>query len=352
MLSFQTDGLALALRRPLSFSRLFRFLPRLKRLILSRTGGSAAPAKRNPDELPDLVQIETAMACNLRCPMCPVPFSKENMDGRGASVMKLDTYREIIRQISDRPRTIGLTIMGEPLINKRIVEFVKIGKAAGHTMALTTNATLLTETLSSELLSAGLDSLTVSFDGAEKETYERIRIGAEYEAVITNVKQYVELRNRINPRSQIHLHCIVSDLTRNQQDGFKAMWTGLADHITFLTLDDWNGQMELPAEFGFVEHHINTSEPAPVGCDLLWNVLSFSSGGKPIYCCNDYKLQSALPGIFEQPIAKTWATDIARERARHAGNAVDSGPCLECARWKRIKIQKENASANSSALAS
>ena len=73
--------------------------------------------------------------------------------------MKLETYREIIRQISDKPRTIGLTIMGEPLINKRIVEFVRIGKAAGHTIGLTTNATLLDEAISEQLLSAGLDSL-------------------------------------------------------------------------------------------------------------------------------------------------------------------------------------------------
>jgi hypothetical protein len=101
-------------------------------LILSGDSQSAVPAERNPNKLPDLVQTEIEMACNLRSPMCPIPFSKENMDGRGASVMKPDTYREIIPQISDCPRAIGLTIMGEPLINKPIVEFVKIGKAAGH----------------------------------------------------------------------------------------------------------------------------------------------------------------------------------------------------------------------------
>jgi pyruvate-formate lyase-activating enzyme len=298
----------------------------------------------DPSELPQIVQIETAMACNLRCPMCPVPDSKIHMDGRGPGIMKLETYREIIRQISGKPRTIGLTIMGEPLINKRVVEFVRIGKAAGHTIGLTTNATLLDEAMSEQLLSAGLDNLTVSFDGANKETFERIRIGASYESVIKNVKAYFELRNRINLKSKLHLNCILSDLTRDQQDAFKEMWAGIADHITFLTLDDWVGQLEIPAEFGFKATEpsdLPKLEKAPVGCHLLWDVLSISNNGEPIYCCFDYKLKSGLPTVFEQPIAKTWATEIAQERARHSSNSVDRGPCLDCAHWKRLKAQKE-----------
>jgi organic radical activating enzyme len=305
--------------------------------------GAAAPIQRQPDpnELPLTVQIETAMACNLRCPMCPVPDSKIHMDGRGPGIMKIETYKEIIRQISDRPRAIGLTIMGEPLINKRIVEFVRIGKAAGHFMGLTTNATLLDEEISRKLLTAGLDSLTVSFDGAIKETFERIRIGAKFEAVIANVKTYFELRNEINPKSQLRLHCIVSDLTRDQQDAFKAMWAGIADNISFLTLDNWVGQLEIPSEFGFVGHDVTMPEKAPIGCHLLWDVLSISNNGEPIYCCFDYKLKSGLPTVFEQPIATTWATEIAQERARHESNSVDRGPCLDCAHWKRLKAQKE-----------
>jgi organic radical activating enzyme len=344
MPKFRNEILTLAARGSNRMRRAFQKLKRLSHAdhADSESGLSAAVA-RDPNSLPDIVQIESAMACNLRCLMCPVPTSKVNMDGRNAGIMKLDTYKEIIRQISDRPRTIGLTIMGEPLINKRIIDFVQIGKAAGHTMALTTNATLLTEQTSAGLLSAGLDSIAISFDGAEKATFERIRIGAKYETVVANVKRHFELRNKLNPRSQIHLHCIVSDLTRTQQEAFRTMWAGIADHIAFLTLDDWNGQMEIPTEFGFVEHAIPALEQPPVGCDLLWNVVSFSNNGEPIYCCNDYKLHSKLPSIFEQPIAKTWATEIAQERARHAGNAVDGGPCLECARWKRIKIQKERA---------
>ncbi len=233
------------------------------------------------DGIPFTVQIETAMACNLRCPMCPVHDSKIHMDGRHAGIMKLETYKEILRQISDKSRMIGLTIMGEPLINKHIAEFVRLGKEAGHSMGLTTNATLLDAEMSEKLLSAGLDNLTVSFDGANKETFERIRIGAKYESVIANVKTYFETRNRVNPKSKIHLNCILSDLTRTQQDSFRTMWKDIADHITFLTLDDWVGQLEIPAEFGFKPvsaADMPKPEKPPVGCHLLSDVLSISNG--------------------------------------------------------------------------
>ena len=140
--------------------------------------------KYRMDELPDGIAIEPIMGCNLRCPMCPVPTSTTAMDGRTPTVMPLDLYRRIIEQISDRPRSVLLTIMGEPLLHPRILDFVRLAKAAQHHVGLITNGTKLTRDVSTALLDAGLNYLAMSIDGFNKDTYESIRIGARHSAVM------------------------------------------------------------------------------------------------------------------------------------------------------------------------
>lgn len=82
--------------------------------------------KWHSNELPDIIAIESVMGCNLRCEMCPVPQSKLLMNGRTTTTMSLETYSRILDEISDKPRSIGLNQMGEPLLNKSICEFVAL----------------------------------------------------------------------------------------------------------------------------------------------------------------------------------------------------------------------------------
>ncbi len=123
------------------------------------------------DALPKGIAIETIMGCNLRCPMCAVPNPETEMNGRKVTLMSRDLFQKIIDQISDRPRAVMLTIMGEPLLHPQIVDFVSITKQAGHHAALITNGTKLTREKSIALIEAGLDHLTMSVDGLTKATY-------------------------------------------------------------------------------------------------------------------------------------------------------------------------------------
>src|SRR5262245_34132666 len=89
--------------------------------------------------LPDEVSIEPVMGCNLRCPMCPGTDGPRAMNGRTPVVMRFEVYRQIIEQLSDRPRHILLTIFGEPLLHPRIVDFVALAKQGGHNVHIITN---------------------------------------------------------------------------------------------------------------------------------------------------------------------------------------------------------------------
>jgi hypothetical protein len=117
------------------------------------------------------------------------------------------------------------------------------------------------------------------------------------------------------------------------------MWTGIADTPRTIQLSDWLGQMSLPPEFGTPAGAL--APYSSKGCHLLWDVLSISETGRPVYCCFDYKMTSGLPSVHEKPLLDTWNDDIAAERQRHVENRVNGGPCARCPTWLRVKEHKK-----------
>jgi len=54
------------------------------------------------------------------------------------------------------------------------------------------NATLINRETALRLVESGIDLIMVSFDGASRETFESIRVGANYETVIKNIGQLIK----------------------------------------------------------------------------------------------------------------------------------------------------------------
>ena len=62
---------------------------------------------------------------------------------------------------------------GEPLMNPGLVDRITIAKAAGCITGFLTNGMLLTSGLCQKVLTAGVDWVGFSLDGADDETYHK-----------------------------------------------------------------------------------------------------------------------------------------------------------------------------------
>ena len=148
---------------------------------------------RKDDALRDMriLNLEPSYLCNLKCLMC-----QRNVRDHKKGLMSLDCFKQMEPYLS-RFTHVVLTGAGEPLFNKDLPEMVRRVRAQGALPCLTTNATMLTQEFAHMLLSAGIDHLTVSIDAGTKETYEHIRVGATWEMVLENAKQFNELRKTL-----------------------------------------------------------------------------------------------------------------------------------------------------------
>ncbi|MCH8854634.1 MAG: radical SAM protein, partial [Planctomycetes bacterium] len=121
--------------------------------------------------------IEVTSRCNLTCPMCP----REIAPQLGERDMDIDTFRRVLERIRHAASFIWLAGLGEPMMNKHFFEMIELCQQAGIVTGASTNGTFLTPKAQQRLLDSGLDLLIISFDGADKESYEKVRVGADFD---------------------------------------------------------------------------------------------------------------------------------------------------------------------------
>ncbi|HMK37309.1 MAG TPA: radical SAM protein [Desulfomonilaceae bacterium] len=148
-----------------------------------------------------LLQVESALSCNLRCVMCPWKEVRERTHNR--AVMERDVWEAVRPHLPDVV-SVDFTGGGEPLLQPRLAQMVAEAKSAGCETGILTNALLLNPNIADELISSGLDWLCVSIDGADKETYERIREGSNFERICDNLAQISRLRRGAVPKTMIN----------------------------------------------------------------------------------------------------------------------------------------------------
>lgn len=106
----------------------------------------------------------------------------------------METYTRISRHFAS-VREIYLDAWGEPLLNPNIWEMAAMAKRDDRSVGVTTNGTLLDEQATRQVLRL-VDVLAVSIDGATRDTYEKIRIGADFGQVVDSVKALVDAREQ------------------------------------------------------------------------------------------------------------------------------------------------------------
>lgn len=179
-----------------------------------------------------LVQVESSMACNLKCVMCPW---KEFRATCGTGIMEQEVWDAIRPHLSDI-RSVDFTGGGEPLLQPRLVEWTAEAHAAGCETGVLTNGLLLTEDRGRRLIAAGLDWICISIDAPDKETYEAIRIGSNFEQVCRNVAAFTRMRSNGKPETMINFVMMPSNF-HQLEDMVKLSAHLSVDQINFKQCD-------------------------------------------------------------------------------------------------------------------
>jgi len=285
------------------------------------------------DELlrfPRFFEIETVNACNARCPMCTIDDWQRN-----TPVMKDNVFSKIVDELSEHSESIKRVSLyrdGEPLLDKKLPNRVQILKSNGiKQVSIATNASLLNERKSIELLESGIDHVIMSIDSLNKEVFESIRVKLDFDEVIENAKNFIKLRDKIKPDAVIWMRMIRQESNINEWPSYQEYWGKYLrdnDRIYFHNIFNWGGQLK---GFNSVE---KTYEPN-LPCVSLWSLFVIFGDGKVPLCNVDYNNKYPLGDIMNSSIEDIWRSNLLnRYRSMHLSK--DKGKvniCKDCNVW-------------------
>lgn len=200
-----------------------------------RVGWAQRAATRDPGDFPLNLNIEVTTRCNLACTFCTQPsLTKEQLGN-----MPWELYTQVIDEGAHyHVPAANLNGLGEPLLLRRLPEMIAYAKQHGLIdVMFHTNGTVMTEPLARALIDADLDRIIFSVDSPDKATYEAMRLHAQWERVVTNVRLFAEMRTRLGRTTPIiRTTMVVTDKTAHQVKDFVKLWEPVADQITLQDL--------------------------------------------------------------------------------------------------------------------
>ena len=279
---------------------------------------------------PTRVWLEPTSHCNFKCPLCPNPYLPRETQG----YMELDFYRDILNQLKPSIYDLNLFHRGESLMHPDILEMVEIAKQMDIYVRLHTNASLLTKDMSENLIRSGLDFISFSFDGFEKETYEKNRLNGKFEKTLDNVIGFLKTKQDLGSDTPYSVLQAIDYFPEDQinkitQQKFLEQFKGLPlDRSVIRQAHNWAGLVDIET---------NGNRPLePIPCTFLWYSLTICWDGKVSPCPQDFFEELIVGDLKKESLDQIWnGPKMVGLRKRFKNRDIDFHPCKTCDRiWR------------------
>ena len=279
-------------------------------------------------DFPLHINFELIEGCNLKCEycVCSIPLKK------GRDIISFDKYKDIIDEgVRNNLQSIELNGINEPLLQKDIIKYIQYAHDSGIlVISLHTNATLLNENIADQLIKSGLTLLIFSLDAVKKTTYEDIRKGAIYKNTISNIKKFLELKNKIG--SEFPLTKVSFVMNKVNQKEFLEFCDFWENKVDFISSSDFCNPFIGNENYTKIENKYRLKSNEGVMCREPFQRIFIGSNGDICPCCSFFGKDIKIGNIYENSIFKAWSSDkmnIVRELVNNKdGNLLDA--CRKC----------------------
>ena len=256
----------------------------------------------NSSDFPPEIWLENTNHCNATCVMCP-----REKQTRKKGIMDFDLYKRLIDEISinkNKVKRVHMHNFGEPLLDKKLPERIKLAKDAGiEHVYFVTNASLLNEENSEKLIDSGLDEFKISFYGTDKDSYNSTMVDLDFETTLNNVKKFFEIRKRkkVN-KPKVVIQLIPQLIGNNQNKKWEAIFedminTKLGDKLLSVIIHNFGDGRDYNNIEDIEIHNV---------CTYPWRTMVILQDGNISPCCNDFNGNVNMGNIRFSSIKEIW----------------------------------------------
>jgi radical SAM protein with 4Fe4S-binding SPASM domain len=283
---------------------------------------------------PKVILIDTVSFCNLRCSMC---VHKEMKRKKG--IMSWNLLTRIIDEIADVDKTtrIWMVFFGEALLLKRkkpsIFDMIAYAKQKGLTdVVLNSNANLLDESASRNLIGAGLDAIYIGLDACSPETYAKVRIGGNYEKTVENVIGLIRLKKELGvAKPEVYVQFVEMDVNAAEKESFVKFWNEQGAQVKIRPKVSWAGSI---AAANLV---LGNEDRWP--CYWAMQTMSITDTGKVVTCAVDLDARYVAGDVSQHSLREVWNSGLKKLRQLHVEKEFEKLPenCRNCRDWQSAR---------------
>ncbi len=285
-------------------------------------------------DFPNVILIDTISYCNLKCSMC---VHKEMKREKG--IMPWSLFSKIIDEIAqvDKGIRVWMVFFGEALLLKKkkpsIFNMIAYAKRKGLTdVVINSNANLLDEEASKELIYSGLDAIYIGIDAFEPETYAKIRVGGDYEKVVQNTLRLIELKRIMNSaRPEVFVQFVAMDINEKEVGNFTKFWNHRGAVVKVRPKVSWAGSIDAP--------NLTLGNEARWPCHWAMQTMSITDTGKVVTCAVDLDAKFVAGDVSKQSLREVWNGKLKELRQHHILGQFHTLPenCRECKDWQAAR---------------
>jgi len=280
---------------------------------------------------PLYILTELTFSCNYQCPQCVLGSKEETKKLKPETPqMSMELFKKIINEAEQHNcRSLCLNHTNEPLLVKDLTDKISYAREHGFIdILMNTNGELLNNNLSKQIIKSGLTRLMVSIDANSSETFEKIRVGGNFNKVRDNTLNFIKLRNQMGLKLPlVRTSFVLQSNNEHELNGFGDYWKGKVDYVhiqSFSKPYDTADDSRLSNK--------NSKSENMFRCDQPNNRIVIRSDGQVLPCCSWFSYEIPIGNINDSSIFDVWNSKSMKDlrKIHYDGNYHLNSTCKKC----------------------
>lgn len=287
---------------------------------------------------PGYIALEMTNVCNLACTHCNYRHGVAHYT-RERGFITDEIVEKTLREVRPFACNVLMNYDGEPLANKSFMKYLEMASELGVNAWFNTNGTLFTPAFTDRLLEFYKGSIFFSVDG-NKEWFEKIRIGANYDQVVSHVDYFLKKNEDKGYPVTVGISLCNLGQSPEERKHFLDRWLPKVHYVSMSEVNDKMGTIISD------KMTVYDLKKRPT-CMMPFETMGVCHNGD-VVPCSIYITRAntaQLPGItkkgdavfgnvMENTLQEIWNNDSYKKfRTLLAGGNVKNTLCEKCERW-------------------
>lgn len=255
---------------------------------------------------PCALSIEPTSKCNLHCAECPTGNGTLK---RHQGAIKEADFLKIVDHSYSYLLSLNIYFQGEPFLHRNIYDFISYCYSKKIYSIISSNGHFLDIESCEKIVSSKLSRIIISLDGASQKSYEKYRIGGDFNKVVHGIENLVRAKRKFNSaRPFIIVQFLVNSSNEDEIKDAKMLTKNLgADkfEIKFMQISKLNPdnallpKNKMYSRYNIENNKIVSKSQYYTHCFRSWSSCVITWDGKLLPCCYDKDAEHSFGNAFE-----------------------------------------------------